>query len=754
MFRTCFLIGAALICAAPSFASSAVVENPFASVDAWQPGKMAALVTDLNLSAHFVGENKVVFRRGPHGDGAILLADPATGKTDTLVTETVLKEKLLATGLRADDIHDAMPHGYDAASKTLRLFMGGKAWVYNIASAALTEDKPQGGPPKPPTEVTSPNGKQKVISRGYNLYLVDVKTGKEVALTKDGSFDKRYGTNYPLFGDMAAANSDTPPMSLAVQWSEDGTRLLTYRLLRNNAYIWHNIQQTPPDDRFPRMFTTVYPTAGAKDVPQFQPIIIDVRGASKGKVQIKELNVPSLSELWPGDPPLWWENAHVMYEWTKRGYGEVDLYEVDPTTGVGTIRVQEVMKPLVTVTSSGIRSAPDFGGYFSISERSGWAQLYYIAKGDAPTRGKALTTGTWEVAEIVRAVKGEPVLIRGNGREAGVNPYFNSLYAVSMDGAITNLTPEPLDHRVDVSEDGKWILDEMSSPTVPTRTVIRAASDGHIVLELGKADPSALYAKGFTAPEPFQMLADDGKTMLYGIIRRPHNFDPSRKYPVIDYVYTGPTTHVIDESFDRNVASSVTSLAEIGAIVVSVDGRGTSQRGQAFRLPAYQNIGEVGIDDHIAMIRAMAAKYPYMDTSRVGVYGHSAGGYDAARFILRRPEFFKASVASSGIQDPRLDKAWWPEVTMGAADDATWEKNSNIPVAGNLKGKLMIIHGDLDDNVPLAASMRLHKALVDAGKLHEFVIIPNRTHNTYTDYYMHTLYDFFIRTLVDQPAGK
>ncbi|MGB8600993.1 MAG: prolyl oligopeptidase family serine peptidase [Rhizomicrobium sp.] len=741
------------LCVAMMVPASAV-ENPFAATDAWQPGKFAALVTDFNLSAHFITDNKVLFRRGAHGDGAIYLADPATGKTETLLTESALKARLIATGIKADDIHDVLPHGYDAATKTLHLAMGGKAWAYNIATAVLTEDKPQGGPPKPPTDVASPDGKQKVISRGYNLYLVDVKTGREVALTKDGSFDKRYGTNYPLFGDMAEANSDTPPMPLAVQWSEDGTRLLTYRLLRNNAYIWHEVQQTPPDDRFPRMFTTVYPTAGAKNVPQFQPIVIDVRGASKGKVQIKELNVPSLSELWPGDPPLWWEKDRVMYEWTRRGYGDVDLYTVDPASGQGHIVVREAIKPLVTVTSSSIRSAPELGGFLSISERSGWAQLYFLPAGSDAAGGKALTTGNWEVAEVVRVAKGAPILIRGNGREAGVNPYFNSLYAVSLDGAITNLTPEPLDHRTTVSEDGKWILDEMSSPTVPTRTVIRAAADGHIVLELGKADPAPLYAAGVTPPEPFEVLADDGKTMLYGMIHRPRNFDPSHKYPVIDYVYTGPTTHVVDESFERNVASSLNTLAEIGVIVVSVDGRGTSQRGQAFRLPAYQNMGEVGIDDHIHAIKAMAEKYPYMDLTRVGVYGHSAGGYDAARFILRRPEFFKAAIASSGIQDPRLDKAWWPEVTMGAADDATWEKNSNIPVAGNLKGKLMIIHGDLDDNVPIAASMRLHKALVDAGKLHEFVIIPNRTHNTYTDYYLHTVYDFFTRTLVDQSAGK
>jgi dipeptidyl aminopeptidase/acylaminoacyl peptidase len=289
----------------------------------------------------------------------------------------------------------------------------------------------------------------------------------------------------------------------------------------------------------------------------------------------------------------------------------------------------------------------------------------------------------------------------------------------------------------------------MSSPTEPTKTLLRRASDGAIVMELGRADPSALLASGFTMPEPFETVADDGKTKLYGMIHRPANFDPSKSYAVIENVYTGPTTHRFGESYEDNVVAGLNGLAQWGAIVVTIDGRGTSQRGKAFRLPAYQNLGEVGLDDHIHVLKAMKAKYPYFDLDRVGVYGGSAGGYDTARFVLRRPDFYKVGVASSGNHDLRLDKAWWPEVSMGIADDATWERNSNISVAGNLKGKLMLIHGDIDDNVPVAASLRLSNALVKAGKPHELVILPNTNHAVMQPYYWNKLTSYFVTNLID-----
>ncbi|EGF91721.1 prolyl oligopeptidase family protein [Asticcacaulis biprosthecium C19] len=738
-------IALALILAASTATWPAIVQAApattiaarYAASDQYAPGKIDPLIIDLDMQARFVKDG-VLYRKGAKGKGVILLADPVTGVSHELAQDAVLVPKLTASGATFGETVDIRPTGF--ADGVLTVAAGGKEWSIDAAGAVTAKaraEKPDG--------VVSPDGKFRIVSRNYNLWKVEVATGKETPLTADGSYDARYGINYPLLGDMVAANSETPDMEVGAQWSEDGKQILTFRLSRNGSYIWHGVQPNPPGSQFPREFTYVYPTAGAVNVPHSQPVLID---AATGKVT--DLNVPAVPLLWPGNPALWWEKGQVIYEWQARGYGELKLYAIDPATNVATVRVRESLKPIVTVTSTAMVSAPQLKGTLVISERSGWAQLYYVADGSDPNGGQRLTQGEWEVTNVAHIADGGPVLVGGIGREPGVNPYFRSLYKVGLDGAIANLTPEPLDHDVTLSEDAAWFIDRMSSPTEPTRTLLRSGADGRIVAELGRADPSALLATGFTMPEAFETVADDGKTKLYGMIYRPKNFDPKKKYPVIENVYTGPTTHRFEESYGDNVRGSVNSVAQLGAIVVTIDGRGTSQRGQAFRSSAYQNLGEVGLDDHIWVLKAMKKKYPYFDLDRVGVYGGSAGGYDTARFVLRRPDFYKVGVASSGNHDLRLDKAWWPEVSMGIADDATWERNSNASVAGNLKGKLMLIHGDIDDNVPVAASYRLSQALVAAGKPHELVILPNTNHAVFQPYYWNKLRDYFAVNLLGE----
>lgn len=719
-----------------------------AKAERYLPGNINSLITDLDVRAKFSADGKsVVYRLGAKGQGRLKLADPVSGQARELTTEAALTPLLVVQGAKIEGVADVRPLDFDTAKGTLRVSAAGREWTLDTASGKVTAAEPAAKVPG----VVSPDGKSRVIARNYNLWLVDTATGRETPLTTDGNYDRRYGQNYPMLGAMAAANSETPEMGVSAQWTGDSKRLLTYRLDRNGSYIWHAVQQNPPGSRFPREFSYVYPTAGAKDIPQLHPVVIDIEAARAQNPALSLPDLPAQSLLWPGDPLLYWDEAgHIIYEWQARGYSEIALYEADPETGKALVRVREALKPNVAVTSSALRNAPEWGGYLAISERSDWAQLYLIKRGEDPNGGKAITRGNWEVLTIEHITKDGPVLITGIGREAGVNPYFKSLYRVTMDGRISHLTPEPLDHEVKVSDDGQWFIDRMSSPTVPTRTLLRRTSDGQIVLELGKADPSALLATGFTPPEPFETLADDGKTKLYGMIHRPAHFDPAKTYPVIENVYTGPTTHRFGESYEDNMIAGTNALAQFGAIVVTIDGRGTSQRGKVFRSSAWQNLGEVGLDDHIWVLKAMKTKYAYFDLNRVGVYGGSAGGYDTARFILRRPEFYKVGVASSGNHDLRLDKAWWPEVNMGNADNATWERNSNMSVAANLKGKLMLIHGDIDDNVPVVASLRLSDALIKAGKPHELVILPNTNHAVMQPYYWRKLSGYFYDNLISK----
>ena len=687
------------------------IEERYRLADRYLRQNMNGLLVDSDLRAAFLtGDRGVLYHLGPPGHRRTVYFDLTTHAVREIV---------------ADE-----PHGDEADGKQ--------------ANGA---------------EGVSPDGRLAIVSRHFNLVAIDRKSHREVPLTRDGTHEQPYGRGIPPLSKILAQGTEDPDMPVSVRWSDDSRYVLTWQLDVRGVEKLSITQQNPPGSFYPRSFHYIYPLAGAAKLPQARRLIIDVRAAMHGHFEPVSVDVPSESLLYPADPDMGWSNGKARILWTERGYGQLVVYEADPRTGHATVTARESVKPLVTVTSSFLQPAPLLGGELDVSERSGWAQLYLVPPND-PNGGRALTQGNWEVIAIDHVdVEQRSVLLTGVGRESDRNPYWRALYRVEVpkpDAADAQpqapqlLTPESLDHEVTVSSDGRWAIDAMSSPTEPTRTVLRDTRDGHIVYELGRADAAAFWASGFTQPEPFEGVAADEHTPLYGMIYRPANFDPGRRYPVIDAVYTGPTTTRVPTSWNETVRSDAGSVAQLGAVVVLIDGRGTSRRGQEFRLPAYRNLGEVGIDDHIAMIQQMAARYPYMDVSRVGVYGGSAGGYDAARFILRRPSFFKVAVASSGNHDLRLDKAWWPEVSMGYADAATWERNSNMSVASNLTGKLLLIHGDIDDNVPVTESLRLARALIQANRDVDLVILPNTTHAVVQPFFLKKFRDYFTRNLLDE----
>lgn len=726
------------------------IEQRYKLADRYMGAGLRPLIVDANMGAEFVAHGKgVLFHRGPAATRAILFLDLATGQTRTVIAEADLA-RLLAEAVhkpvKAEDLHLGDPD-FDPAAGALFFHAFDRKWTLRDGTLSEVEKDADHS-----DDSVSPDGKYRIVAENFNLIAIDTKSGERIALTSDGTRDKPYGRGIAELPDILKQGTEDPKLPVQAEWSPDSKRLLTWRLDQTDVKRLTMTQENPPGSFYPRSFSYVYPLAGAERLPQAQRLVIDIADAFKHhKARIVPLAVPSESLLYPANPSSDWIGGKVRSMWQERGYGQLVVYQSDPETGASTIVAREKIKPIVTVTSSFLRPAPELGGELDVSERTGWAQLYLVQPND-PDGGTPLTKGNWEVTSIDR-IDGEKkaILLTGVGREADRNPYYHALYRVTLDGSQpVLLTPEPLEHDLHISDDGKYAIDAMSSPTVPTRTVVRDLSDGHIVAELGHADVSALLATGYTMPEPFQGLAADGKTPIYGMIWRPAHFDATRKYPVIDNVYTGPTMHVVPQDFAGSIFDTPSSVSQIGAIVVVIDATGTSQRGQAFRLPAYQNLGEVGLDDHIAMIRQMAARYPYMDTTKVGVFGGSAGGFDAARFILRRPDFFKVAVASSGNHDARLDKAWWPEVTMGDPAPDVWERNSNMAVAGNLKGKLLIVHGDIDDNVPITESFRLGEALIKAHRDFDMVVLPNTTHRVYQPYFWRKFRDYFVRNLLDE----
>lgn len=694
------------------------------------------LVVDLDMQAGFAGEgNAVIHRKGAAGQGRILLADPVQGSLQQVVDEAALRAALTAAG--APGARPGIVR-YQSARRQLIVSVGESGqWAYDVASGRASRHDQR------PKDPVSPDGRYRLFVRDYDLWIADVRSGEETALTRDGDFDRRYGINYPRFGQQVEANSDHPPMRVEAWWSPDSSRVLSYRLDRNGTPFHEGVQTQPPEGGEARRFRYVYPNAGDPDVPRLHPLLIDV--ASR---RVRLLDVPVHPLVFPVPPKLSWEGDRIFYQWASRGFGELKLFEIEPETGKVRLRVHEALAPNVTVTSTAIRPVPELGGSLLVSERSGWAQLYWLADGDDPTGGRRLTSGDWEITALVHASK-DGILVTGKGREPGENPYFEHLYRVDLDGGLVRLTPEPLDHKVEVSKDGRWFVDRMSSPTEPTRTLVRSAVDGRIAMELGRADPWNLLADGFTSPEIFQGLATDGKTVLYGTIYRPRHFDPARRYPVIEHVYTGPTRHRFRENYEANVGGMASALTQLGTIVVTIDAPGTVARGRAFRMQAWQNLHAVGVDEHVHMLRAMQARYPYMDLDRgVGVIGGSSGGYDTFRFLVRRPDVYKAGVSQSGNHQLRMVKAWWPEIHMGRADESVWQRNSNATYADRLQGKLLLVHGDIDDNVPIGTTLTLSQALTRAGKDHRLLVLPNVGHAVRTPEFHRAVRAFFMAELI------
>jgi dipeptidyl-peptidase-4 len=320
------------------------------------------------------------------------------------------------------------------------------------------------------------------------------------------------------------------------------------------------------------------------------------------------------------------------------------------------------------------------------------------------------------------------------------------LYSISFNGKnLKLLTPEDSHHSISISPDGEYFVDNRSTINIPTITSLRSLSTGKEILELGQADVSGL--KDWTPPEVFTTIARDGKTTLHSAIWKPSNFDAAAIYPVIEMSYTGPHTQVVPKEYWRSFA--LQSFAELGFVVIVVDGLGSSGRSKEFHNYSYKNLGG-NLEDHILAIKQLGKKFSWIDTNRVGIFGHSAGGYDAGHAVLAYPEFYKVAVASSADHDHRMEKAWWPEMYMGWPVDSAYHLQSNITMAGNLKGKLLITHGGIDENVNPSATFKLAEALIKADKQFDMLILPSQRHGyqgDYQKYFTKTRWNYFVKHL-------
>ena len=638
---------------------------------------------------------------------------------------------------------------YIEKGKAIKFKIEKDNWTCNLKTYECKKIDPD--EPENPSESVSPNEKWIAFVKDFNLFVRLKATGEEFQLTTDGEDKYDYATTlswYKLFNE-SQPEKDKPRIS--VRWSPDSRRLITLRSDRRKAKKLYLYQSMPEKGYRAVVYSYERALPGEKDLTMTEHVIFDVEAKKMIPVDLE----PYASHL-SGNPRWFKDSKRLYFTKTYRGYQAVDLMEIDAATGKTRVIIEERSTTNVDPTMMDMHMVEDGTEVLWTSERDGWNHIYLYDVKTGELKNQ-VTKGEFVVRNIAHVdEKARVIYFIASGRRKDRDPYFRHLYRVNFDGTnLILLTPEVAEHEIRFSPDGKFFIDNFSRVDLAPRSVLCRSYSGKTVKTLEEADISDLLATGWKRPEPFTVKARDGETDIYGLIYRPSNFDPEKKYPVIDASYTGPHTFRTPKSFYRAFRNSDQPIAELGFIVITIDGLGTAMRSKKFHDFSYKNLGDIGAKDHIIAMRRMAERYPYMDLTRVGIYGHSAGGYDAAHALLTHPEFYKVAVSSAGNHDHRMAKAWWPELWMGLPDGTHYDEQSNLTLAGNLQGKLLLVHGDMDNNVNPACSLRLAGELIKANKDFDLLIIPNRRHGLSDyPYFIRVRWDYFVKHLLGVEPPK
>lgn len=634
----------------------------------------------------------------------------------------------------------------------------GKQWKCDITSYQLTPDtskinvaeRPQlrrgGG-----NAVLSPDGKKEAFIRNYNLWVRDVDTKKETQLTTDGIKDFGYAT------DNAGWESSDRAI---LRWSPDSRKIATFKQDQRNASDMYLVTTNVGK---PILKTWKYALPGDKNIITIHRVIIDVDNPKVIKIQVEpDPHRASLSDDIASsgtfDDVDWNADAsQLAFVSTSRDHKQEKFRIADAATGA----VREVFEETVpTQYESGWGSInwtylQRSNEIIWFSERDNWGHLYLY---DALT-GKVknqITKGDWVVTKLLKVdEKKRELYFIVDGREPE-NPYFSQFYKIGFDGKhLTLLTPEDGNHTVTLSPSKDYFIDSYSKPDVPPVTVLRDLN-GKLISTLEKTDISRLTATGWKPVTPITVKAHDGKTDLYGLLFTPTNLDPNKKYPIVDYIYPGPQGGSVGSWAFAASRGDNQALAELGFIVVEIEGTSNPLRSKSFHDMSYGNMAENTLPDQITGIRQLAEKYAYIDTNRVGIWGHSGGGFATADAMFRYPDFFKVGISESGNHDNRNYEDDWGERYDGLAANSNYEAQANENYAKNLKGKLMLAHGLMDNNVPPQNTLLVVEALEKANKDYDLVVFPNSPHGygPFAPYMMRRRWDYFVKNLMGATPPK
>jgi dipeptidyl aminopeptidase/acylaminoacyl peptidase len=641
----------------------------------------------------------------------------------------------------------------------VRLTIGRRTLRCDLRGAGVCKDASELMAPEVAYDV-SPDGRKAAFIRDNNLWVRDVASGRETELTKDGVPDFGYATD-----NAGWTHGDKP----ILVWSPDSKKIATFqqdqrkvgRMYLVNTAVGH-----------PTLESWAYPFAGDENVTMIERVIIDV-----DKRKVVRLKMPpdqhrsslcddlSCAGGHGWDDVQWSKDGtHLAFVSTSRDHKQEWLRVADAANG----DVRDVMSETATTyfesaDSLGIgkdklnwRYLPQSNEVLWFSERDNWGQLYLYDLNTGKLKNQ-ITHGDGDVTQVLHVdEKARVIYFLAVGKEAGRDPYFAALHRVNFDGTgMKLLTPEDADHDVTMSPDGRDFIDVASTPERPATAVVRD-DDGNVLVDVAQQDVAKLRATGWKPLTPITVKARDGKTDLYGFLFKPTNFDAAKRYPIIDHVYPGPQTGSCGSRSFLAAHKDMESLAELGFIVVCIDGMGTPGRSKSFHDALYGDLADNTIPDQVAGIKELAAKYSWIDAERIGIYGHSGGGAAAAAAMFRAPDFFKVGVSESGNHDNRVYEDDWAEKWLGLlkknADGTTnYDSQANENFAKNLKGRLLLIHGTMDDNVPPNDTLLVVDALIKANKDFDLLMIPNAKHG-YAEaapYVTRRRWDYFVRHLAE-----
>jgi len=576
----------------------------------------------------------------------------------------------------------------------------------------------------------SPDGKWQALVRNFNIYVRETGKTDGVMLSTDGS-------------------EGVPYQPQTIAWSPDSTKVAAYKVRPGYDRLVHYVESSPVDQVQPKHSTRVYRKPG-DPVDIRYPAVFDVASRRQHIADTTLFSNPyAISNL------VWRQDSRaVTFEYNQRGHQVFRVIEIDAATGRARAVVSEEPTTYFNYYDKKYRfDVADGREVIWMSERGGWNHLYLYDGATGQVKNQ-ITKGNWVVRDVDHVDEANRVItFRASGMYPGRDPYLQHHYRINFDGTgLVALTSADADHTLTFSPDREFYVDTYSRVDMPTASELRRTRDRSLVLPLEQADIAPLTKAGWRTPEVFSAPGRDGATEIWGVIIRPTNFDPARRYPVIEYIYAGPHSAFVPKTF--SLQANMGALAELGFIVVQIDGMGTSNRSKAFHDVSWKNIKDAGFPDRILWHKAVAARYPYYDITRVGIFGNSAGGQNSTGALLFHGDFYKVAFSSVGCHDNRMDKISWNEQFMGWPVGPEYAASSNVDHAHRLTGRLMLLVGELDTNVDPSSTLQVANALIRANKDFELVVIPGAGHGPGGAFGARKRNDWFVRHLlgIEPPA--